>query len=147
MTNGCQMEIGEVEKLADYRRLCEAGVGRIVTRNVWEIYCDWMKEADQIMESGAEKLPDTQTKDVKKEEMISSNATPKNTPNLEKKTENNSSLPIECEGLNSKEKQTETALAVVEKNNAPSANQPSLESEMRTGFSPSRMENSDLKIL
>ena len=52
LTNGCQIEVSEVETLAEYRKLCEAGVGRIVTCNIWEIYSEWMKEADRIREEG-----------------------------------------------------------------------------------------------
>lgn len=53
LTNGCQIEVSEVENLAEYRKLCESGVGRIVTRNIWEIYSEWIKEADRIKEEGA----------------------------------------------------------------------------------------------
>jgi len=53
LTNGCQIEVSEVETLAEYRKLCESGVGRIVTRNIWEIYSEWIKEADRIKEEGA----------------------------------------------------------------------------------------------
>ncbi len=53
LVNGCQIEVSEVENLAEYRKLCESGVGRIVTRNIWEIYSEWIKEADKIKDEGA----------------------------------------------------------------------------------------------
>ena len=56
LINGCQMEVSEVETLEEYRKLCEAGIGRIVTRNIWEIYSEWMKEADKIHNEGTTRL-------------------------------------------------------------------------------------------
>ena len=48
LTGGCQLEISEVENLEDFRKMTEAGVGRIVTSHIWEIYSEWMKEAEKI---------------------------------------------------------------------------------------------------
>ena len=47
LTNGCKLEVSGVEKTEDFKRLIEAGVGRIVTDRAWEIYTEWSKEADE----------------------------------------------------------------------------------------------------
>ncbi len=73
LTNGCQIEVSEVETLAEYRKLCESGVGRIVTRNIWEIYSEWIKEADRIKDEGAAVLL-SQQPIVQKVEEVSQNA-------------------------------------------------------------------------
>lgn len=46
LTNGCRLEVTGVEEAEDFKRLTEAGVGRIVTDRAWEIYAQWTKEAD-----------------------------------------------------------------------------------------------------
>ena len=147
LTNGCQMEISEVENLSDYRKLCEAGVGRIVTCNVWEIYCEWMKEADQIQNVGVVNLPDTKTKETKKEERKSTEIAEECTGKIEKNLENISSSSTEKETIKQNEKQTETAVVKIEKTATPSVNQTSLDAEKRTGITSPKMGISDLKIL
>lgn len=44
---GCKLEVSGVEKAEDFKRLTEAGVGRIVTDRAWDIYSEWLKEADK----------------------------------------------------------------------------------------------------
>lgn len=48
MSRGCKLQVSEVENLEQYRRLIGAGVGRIVTTRAWEIYNEWMLEAEKI---------------------------------------------------------------------------------------------------
>ena len=47
LTGGCQLEVCDVETLADFRKLMDAGVGRIVTEKSWELYSEWLKEASE----------------------------------------------------------------------------------------------------
>lgn len=48
LTGGCELEVTGVETLADYKRLHTAGVGRIATNRAWEIYSEWLREADDL---------------------------------------------------------------------------------------------------
>lgn len=48
LTGGCKLEISEVETLDDFKKMTAAGVERIVTSHIWEIYSEWMKEAEKI---------------------------------------------------------------------------------------------------
>ncbi|MBQ8296075.1 MAG: hypothetical protein IJX87_06585 [Clostridia bacterium] len=48
LTNGCRLEVTGVETLADFQKMTDAGVGRIVTTNIWEIYSEWMREAEKV---------------------------------------------------------------------------------------------------
>lgn len=57
LTGGCRLEVSEVERLQEFRRLSEVGVGRIVTRNIWGIYAEWMKEVDSIEGLSEENKP------------------------------------------------------------------------------------------
>ena len=59
LTGGCQLEISDVETLEDFRKMTEAGVGRIVTSHIWEIYSEWMKEAEKIVLPSAKKPSET----------------------------------------------------------------------------------------
>lgn len=146
LTNGCQMEISEVENLSDYRKLCEAGVGRIVTCNVWEIYCEWMKEADQIQNIGAVNLPDAQIKEEKKDSTVSSNLAAKIASDITKTENSFSSLPEDgCS--EQKGKQGEMLMEKIEKTPASNTNQTSLGEEKHAEISPQKMETPDLKIL
>ncbi|MBP3433676.1 MAG: hypothetical protein J6K50_00245, partial [Clostridia bacterium] len=47
LTSSSKLEVSGVEKTEDFKRLIEAGVGRIVTDRAWEIYTEWSKEADE----------------------------------------------------------------------------------------------------
>ena len=138
LTNGCQMEIGEVENLADYRKLCEAGVGRIVTSNIWEIYCEWMKEADKIKEDSG--LHQTEMQ----KEIISQTPQEIKTPATAL-----TAVPAKTEEKQEEKsnEQSKTAEMKTEKISVPTTNQTPLEAEMRTGLPPSRLEGSDLKFL
>lgn len=61
LTGGCQLETTGVERLETYRTLVDRGVERIVTDKAWEIYNDWMREAQEtpLMETDEtkEELP------------------------------------------------------------------------------------------
>ena len=50
LTNGCLLEVTGVETLADFRKMTEAGMGRIVTSSIWDIYSEWMQEAEKETE-------------------------------------------------------------------------------------------------
>jgi len=45
---GCKLEVVGVDTLADFKKMTGAGVGRIVTSRGFEIYSEWMKEAEKI---------------------------------------------------------------------------------------------------
>ena len=47
LTNGCMLETTGVETLKTYQTLTAKGVERIVTDKAWEIYNDWMREAQE----------------------------------------------------------------------------------------------------
>ncbi len=47
LTRGCGLEVTGVERLETYQTLDEKGVERIVTDKAWEIYNDWMREAQE----------------------------------------------------------------------------------------------------
>lgn len=44
----CGLEVSEVETLADFKKMAGAGVERIVTSHISEIYTEWMKEAENM---------------------------------------------------------------------------------------------------
>ncbi len=48
LSGDCQLQVRGVQTLSEFRRLTEAGVGRIVTEKGWEIYCEWMREVEKI---------------------------------------------------------------------------------------------------
>lgn len=75
LTGGCQLEVCGVETLADFRRLMDAGVGRIVTDKAWELYSSWLKEANDALisqplaaENGAGKDEEQKDKEAENEE-------------------------------------------------------------------------------
>ncbi len=48
LNGGCLLEISDVENLTDFKKMTRAGVGRIVTSHLSEIYTEWMKEVEEI---------------------------------------------------------------------------------------------------
>lgn len=44
----CRLEVSEVETQAQYKKLLSFGVGRIVTDKIWDMYSEWMLEAEKI---------------------------------------------------------------------------------------------------
>ena len=45
--DGCRLEVVGVDTLADFKKMIGAGVGRIVTAYGFDMYTEWMKEAEQ----------------------------------------------------------------------------------------------------
>lgn len=45
---GCRLEVLGVDTLGDFKKMTGAGVGRIVTSRGFELYTQWMKEAEKI---------------------------------------------------------------------------------------------------
>ena len=74
LTGGCQLEVCDVETLADFRKLMDAGVGRIVTEKSWELYSEWLKETSEtfamkpISKESASSALEQKEKAEKKEE-------------------------------------------------------------------------------
>ena len=75
LTGGCQLEVCDVETLADFRKLMDAGVGRIVTEKSWELYSEWLKEASETFavkpiskESASSALEQKETAEKKEEQ-------------------------------------------------------------------------------
>ncbi len=65
---GCLLEVSGVENLADFRKMIGAGIGRIVTSHAWEIYEEWLKEAEKVgLEQGKPLSTPTMEKPPKKE--------------------------------------------------------------------------------
>ncbi len=48
LVGGCKLEVREVENLEDFKKMIGAGVGRVITSRVWELYTEWMKETEKI---------------------------------------------------------------------------------------------------
>ncbi len=48
LSGGCKLDVCDVETLDVFKRMIMVGVGRITTERIWEIYNEWMKEAEQI---------------------------------------------------------------------------------------------------
>ena len=68
LTNGCLLEVTGVEKTAQFQNLIRLGVGRIATSSAWEIYNEWVREAnappkieEEEKEEKKEKTPENKT--------------------------------------------------------------------------------------
>ena len=48
LTGLCKLQVSGVPDAAAFQRLADAGVGRIVTDNAWEIYNEWIKEETSL---------------------------------------------------------------------------------------------------
>ena len=48
LSGGCKLQVSGVETLEEYKKLVNAGVGRVVTERGWEIYTEWMREVEKI---------------------------------------------------------------------------------------------------
>ena len=48
LTGGVKLEIVGAETLGQYKKLVEAGVGRIVTNRIAQFHAEWIKEVDEI---------------------------------------------------------------------------------------------------
>ncbi len=48
LIGGCRLQVSKVEDLPAFKRLINAGVGRIVSSHGWEIFSEWMKEIEKI---------------------------------------------------------------------------------------------------
>ena len=69
---GCRLEVAGVDTLADFKKMIGAGIGRIVTSRGYELYTQWLKEADKIQGEALKKTEqkpiDAPQNEVKKEE-------------------------------------------------------------------------------
>ncbi|MBR2622717.1 MAG: hypothetical protein IKD15_00655 [Clostridia bacterium] len=69
---GCRLEVVGVDTLADFKKMIGAGIGRIVTSRGYELYTQWLKEADKIQGEALKKTEqkpiDAPQNEVKKEE-------------------------------------------------------------------------------
>jgi deoxyribose-phosphate aldolase len=48
LTGGTKLDVCDVETLDVFKKMVLVGVGRITTECIWEIYNEWMKEAEKI---------------------------------------------------------------------------------------------------
>lgn len=151
LINGCKLEVSGVETLEDFKRLTALGVGRIVTDNVWEIYGDWMREAEKVefgkpsaIESAVEKnqpqksetvvsLPEVALKTQSKTE-------PQSEPKIEPKLDPPTVTPVQKTPL--PVSKVEQANVLAEKEGVGAE-----EATTVTGRKPHRLEGSDLKFL
>ena len=62
----CRLEVSDVETLEDFKKMTGAGVERIVSSHISEVYLDWMKEADDIPLGEAEKIENSDKKEEEK---------------------------------------------------------------------------------
>ena len=76
LTNGCLLEVTGVETRAQFQELIALGVARIATSSAWEIYNDWVREANAppklIEEKGEEPLAESVEAEEVQEEKPSS---------------------------------------------------------------------------
>jgi hypothetical protein len=47
LTSGCLLEVCGVDDLEQYQKMMAAGVSRVVTSSAWEMYAEWLKEANR----------------------------------------------------------------------------------------------------
>ena len=78
LRGGCLLEVSDVETVAQFKKLLSFGIGRVVTDKIWELYSEWMLEAEKIslekpkpMETKKEEPPSPEKKEEKKEEKTS----------------------------------------------------------------------------
>lgn len=45
---GCLLEVSDVETVAQFKKLLSFGIGRVVTDKIWEMYSEWMLEAEKV---------------------------------------------------------------------------------------------------
>lgn len=57
LSKGCLLEVYGVEKLAEFKEMAGAGMGRVVTSHAWEIYTEWLKEVEEIIFSQSMPTP------------------------------------------------------------------------------------------
>ncbi len=50
LLGGCQLEVSDVETLEDFKKTAGAGMGRVLTSNIWGIYTEWLAEVERLME-------------------------------------------------------------------------------------------------
>lgn len=48
LRGGCLLEVSEVETVAQFKKLLSFGIGRVVTDKIWDMYSEWMLEAEKI---------------------------------------------------------------------------------------------------
>ncbi len=48
LVGNCLLEVSGVENLSVFQKMAGAGMGRIVTTRAWEMYCEWVREAEKI---------------------------------------------------------------------------------------------------
>ncbi len=48
LLRGCLLEISGVDNLPLFQQMAGAGIGRILVSRVWELYGEWLKEAEKI---------------------------------------------------------------------------------------------------
>ena len=84
LSGGCQLEIAGVETLADFKKMAGAGVGRIVTSHGFEIYSEWIKEAENIrFPSEVKPTPQTAVTPTENKPILTGKG--ENTPSEDKK--------------------------------------------------------------
>ncbi len=44
----CQLEVSGVDSLPVFQKMAGAGIGRMITRRAWDIYCEWVQEVEKI---------------------------------------------------------------------------------------------------
>ncbi len=47
LSGGCLLEVSGVDNLADFKKMAGAGTCRTISPRIWEIYTEWLAEADQ----------------------------------------------------------------------------------------------------
>ena len=67
LSNGCLLEVSGIEKLSDFQKMIGAGVGRIVTSSIWDIYTEWMRDVEKIDFPVAASVTDTGINSTKTE--------------------------------------------------------------------------------
>ena len=70
LRGGCLLEVSNVETVAQYKKLLSFGIGRIVTDKIWDMYSEWMIEAEKVsvLPTQREEPQQSVEKEEKKEE-------------------------------------------------------------------------------
>ena len=105
LSSGCLLEISNIDSLTIFKEMAGAGMGRMIIKDAWELYSEWLKEVEGITvkKEPAPPLQETLKEELKEEKT----QTGKTTTALIAKEEN-AALPAAIMPIPSKETSTLT---------------------------------------
>ena len=48
LSNGCLLEVSDIPSLTVFKEMAGVGVGRMIVKEAWELYAEWLKEVENI---------------------------------------------------------------------------------------------------